>query len=274
MSASELILVLQRPQPRVRPLDMRRAAIYPHRSVRFLHLTALRLLSALAFAVALTGGMYAARDWLLFEHNRISNRLLVLSGIPVAGVASAEVFGRIVSSEIPVTSVFHYRSDPRRVAVLLISSVILLLAVHRRVELARNFVLFLGVLLLVAAGVTIFSQSFEVESVEFTKIWLRQEVLVWLLLPWLSSSLFVLLHPDVRWGVLWALLVQGYAVVWSAVRLAFSLAVIHYSGLLFVPLLWFGLGLLADNIYLLVFFSLSTRQAAGKTWGRRVSWQF
>lgn len=99
-------------------------------------------------------------------------------------------------------------------------------------------------------------------------------MLVWLVLPWFSSALFVLLHPDLRWGVLWALLVQGYAVVWSAVRLAFGVAVIHYSGLLFVPLLWFGLGLLADNIYLLVFFSLSTRQAAGKTWGRRMSWRF
>jgi hypothetical protein len=274
MSAGELILALQRPHISVPPVEMRRDAIYPHRSVRFLHLTAVRLLTALAFAVALTGGMYAERNRILVEHTRISNQLLRLCGIPLTGVTTVDVFGKMAASEITITSVFHYRNDPKRVAVLFISSVIVLLAVHRRVELARNFVLFLGVLLLVAAGVMIFSQSFEIESGEFTQIWLRQEVLVWLLLPWLSSALFVLLHPDLRWGVLWALLVQGYAVVWSAVRLAFGVAVIHYSGLLFVPLLWFGLGLLADNIYLLVFFSLSIRQSAGKTWGRRVSWRF
>lgn len=229
---------------------------------------------ALLVAMALTVAMYVARDRLLFEHNRISNRLVELSGVPITGSARINLFPPIGSTEVSVPDTFHFKNDPLRVAILFVGSVIGLLAVHRRVQLARNFVVFLGILLMIATGVMVFSQTFEVQSAEFTQIWLREEVLVWLVLPWFSAGLFVLVQPNVWSGLLWALIVQVYGFVWSAVRLAFCLAVIHYSGLLFMPLLWFGFGLLADNIYLLVFFSLSTHQSVAQAWGRRLSWQF
>jgi len=253
---------------------MRRDVIYPHRSIRSLDLTPERILAAIVLALALSIVLYGARGQLLFEHNRIASRLLEFSGIPLTGAAKLSVFPPIGTTEVAVTDILHFKSHPLRIAVLFVSSVIGLLVVHRRVQLARNFIVFLIALLLIAAGVMVFSQSFEVQSAEFTQIWLREEVLVWLLLPWFSASLFVLARPDSWSGVIWALAVQAFAFLWSAVRLAFCLAVLHYSGLLFVPLLWFGFGLLADNIYLLVFFSLSTHQAVGKAWGRRLSWQF
>lgn len=253
---------------------MRRESIYPHRSIRSIELTPERILAAILVAVALTFAMYAGRDRLFVEHNRIAATLLDLSGIPSSGTARIDIFPVVGSTDVAVTEIFHYQTSPLRVAILLVSSVVALLVVHRRVYLARNFVVFLLILLLLAAGVMVFFQSFELQSQEFTQIWLREEVLVWLILPWFSASLFVLARPDAWTGILWALGVQVFGFVWSAVRLAFCLALIHFSGLLFVPLLWFAFGLLADNIYLLVFFSLSTHQAAGKAWGKRLSWQF
>src|SRR5262249_51143590 len=255
-------------------MSMRRNAIYPHRSIRSIHLTPARILAAIALAAVLTAIVYVWRDRLLFEHNRIASSIAEWSGITVSESTKVEVFPVVGSADVGVSDIFHYKNEPRRVAILFVAAALLLLAVHRRVHLARNFVVFLGVLLLLGAGVMVFAQSFEISSAEFAQMWLRLEVLVWLVLPWFSASLFLLGRPDALWGVVWAVGGQAFGVFWSAVRLAFCVAVIHYSGLLFVPLLWFGFGLLADNIYLLVFFSLSTHQAATKAWGRRLSWQF
>ena len=253
---------------------MRRDNIYPHRSIRSIELSPERILSAVLVAVVLTFAMYAVRERLFVAHNWIAATLLELSGIPTSGTAKIDIFPLLGSTDVAFTDIFHYQASPLRVAILLIASILSLLIVHRRIQLARNFVVFLLVLLLLAAGVMVFFQSFELQSTEFTQIWLREEVLVWLVLPWFSASLFVLARPAAWTGILWALGVQAFGFVWSAVRLAFCLATIHYSGLLFVPLLWFTFGLLADNVYLLVFFSISTHQAAGKTWGKRLLWQF
>ena len=97
---------------------------------------------------------------------------------------------------------------------------------------------------------------------------------MWLLLPWFSAGLLVVLQPTVWPGLIWAVLMQAYGFLWSAIRLAFCLGVLHFSGLLFMPLLWFTLGLLADVLYIVVFLSLSTRVAGLRAWGRRASWQF
>ena len=129
-----------------------------------------------------------------------------------------DVFGEMVSSEIAVTTVFHYRNDPRRVAVLLISSVIVLLAVHRRVELARNFVLFLGVLLLVAAGVIVLRKTDPNRARPF-----RAPLVPWvpigaiLTCAWLMREL-----PRITWIRFGIWLVIGLVTVNSHVRSIYS----------------------------------------------------
>jgi len=143
--------------------------------------------------------------------------------------------------------------------------------IHRRVPLSRNFVVFLLILLCAAGAVIVFNPSFYFDSAMFEQIWLRGEILVWIILPWVSAFLFVLTLPSAPTGVAWALLVQVYAVVWSAVRLAFCLGVLHYTGILFLPLLWFCLGLLFDLVYILVFYSLALHLSIKKDGGLRAS---
>src|SRR5207249_4318226 len=80
-------------------------------------------------------------------------------------------------------------------------------------------------------------------------------------------------HSPALGAVLWALGMQAYAYLWSAVRLTFCLGVAYYTGTLFLLLLWFSLGVLADLLYILVFYSVVVHQACGR-WGRRASWQY
>jgi hypothetical protein len=253
---------------------VRRKSIYPHRSVRSLPLNGARLSAAVVLALALTAATYWFRAPLLAQHNQISAAVLRLCSIPLDGSARVDVFGPIGSAEVVTTPVFHLSRQPVRVAILFFGAVLALLAVYWRVELARNFVVFLLVLLFLAAGVMTFAPGSEITSAEFSQIWLRGEILVWLLLPWVSAGLLVVLQHTVWPGLIWAVLMQAYGFLWSAIRLAFCLGVLHYSGLLFMPLLWFTLGLLADVLYIVVFLSLSTRVAGLRAWGRRTSWQF
>ena len=218
--------------------------------------------------------VYWYRAPLLARHNQISAALLRICDIPLDGSTQIDIFEEIGPAEVVTTTVFHLPQQPVRVAILFVGAVVVLMGVYARVELARNFIVFLLVLLFLAAGVMVFSPGSEITSVEFSQIWLRGEVLVWLLLPWFSAGLLVLLQPTVWPGVIWAILMQAYGFLWSAVRLAFCLGVLHFSGLLFMPLLWFTLGLLADVLYIVVFLSLSTRVAGLRAWGRRTSWQF
>lgn len=217
---------------------------------------------------------YWYRAPLLARHNQISAALLRACDIPTEGSTQVDLFDPIGSAEVVTITVFRLPQQPVRVAILFVGAVLVLMGVYARVELARNFIVFLLVLLFLAAGVMVFSPSSEVTSVEFSQIWLRGEILVWLLLPWFSAGLLVLLQPTVWPGVIWAVLMQAYGFLWSAVRLAFCLGVLHFSGLLLMPLLWFTLGLLADVLYIVVFLSLSTRVAGLQAWGRRAYWQF
>ena len=230
--------------------------------------------AALVLSLALTVAAFWFRAPLLAWHNQISTALLRLCNVPLEGSTQVDVFEPIGSAEVVTTPVFQLHQQPVRVAVLFVGAVLVLLALYGRVELARNFIVFLLVLLLAAAAVMVFASNAEITSAEFSQIWLRSEVLVWLLLPWFSAGLLVVLQPSAWPGLIWGVLMQAYGFFWSAIRLAFCLGVLHYSGLLFMPLLWFTLGLLADVLYIVVFLSLSTRVAGLFAWGRRLYWQF
>ncbi|MEP6963778.1 MAG: hypothetical protein ABI995_17000, partial [Acidobacteriota bacterium] len=195
---------------------MRRNQIYPHRSVRSLPLNATRLVVALLCALTLTAATYWFRADLLNLHNQISATVLRLCAVPLNGVAQVEVFEPIGSAEVVTTPVFQFPQQPVRVWIMLATALLALGMAYRSVALARNFLVFLFVLLIAAAGVMFFAPSVEVTSAELSQIWLRGEVLVWLLLPWLSAGLLVILQHTVWPGLAWAVLMQAYGFLWSA----------------------------------------------------------
>jgi hypothetical protein len=246
---------------------MRRAFIYPHRSIRSIRLTPGRIFLAAVTAIVLTVLVATQQSRLLTEHNRLSRAIVELAGVPVQGVEMAPLFPGLQPAPAVVVSSSRLDGDPFRLLILFAIGMLVLLQIHRRVALARGFVVFLMILLLVATAVVVFHPSSQFGSVEFTQIWLRGELLVWLLLPSFSAAMFVLIHP--LFGAGWALVTQLYGFLWSAIRLAFSICLIHYSGILFVPLAWFALGLLADMVYMVVSYSIAVEWASSRAWGKR-----
>jgi len=248
---------------------MRRDFIYPHRSVRFFRVTVAKLASAVLTAAILCGSVAAYNAEFFTWHNRLCVRLLEWTGVPVTGEQTIELFKGLSTAAVPAVPVIRFESAPWRFVLLAVASLLALWVIHHRIALSRGFVLFLGALLLITACVVAIHPSSQFSAVEFGQIWLRGEVLVWLLLPVFSAAMFTLVQPTWVIGVTLTLLVQVFGILWSAVRMAFCLAVMHYSGILFVPMLWFALGLLADMIYLMVFYSMAVHWNASRYWRRR-----
>lgn len=250
---------------------MRREFIYPHRSVRSFPISPWRVCAALSMACVLSAAVFYSGTRLLDAHNRISWFILKYTSVPTAGERTIEVFpglGPVTVKDVPLKA---DRESPLRTGILFAAALSALIFSHRRFPLGRNFVVFLMILLCASGIVVLFVPSFYFDAVMYAQIWLRGEVLVWLLLPWVSALLFVLTLPSMASGFLWGVLVECYIVVWSALRLAFCLGVLHYTGILFLPLLWFVLGILFDLVIILFFYSLALEQSIKRTMGGRRS---
>lgn len=241
---------------------MRRSFIYPHRSVRAIPARVTRFVVAGLTVLALTAAMAQFFHPLLVLHNRLCLAIVELCGIPIAGVLPVELFAQLGPAPVPVIAVPQLSDRSLEVWTLFTATMLVLLGLHRRIPFARSLLLLLMTLLVMTLGVVVFHPASQFGSVEFAAMWLRSELLVWMVLPFLSVSIFVLTQPTMLFGVAWAMLTQIYGLAWSAIRLAFGIAMIHYTGILFAPIFWFAGGLLADVIYLVVFYSVAIQWAA------------
>ncbi len=248
---------------------MRRSFVYPHRSIRAIPARTGKFALAALTIVALTAGVCIFLHPLLLVHNQICLAILQLSGIPISGVLSVPLFAPIGAAPVPLVAVEEISSHGLNLWALSSAAMVAMLELHRRIPFARSFLGCLMTLLVMTVGVVVFHPSSQFGSAEFATMWLRSELLVWLVLPWFSASMFVLMQPTVLFGIGWAILTQVYGFAWSAIRLAFCIAVMHYSGILFAPIFWFALGLLADVIYLVVFYSVALQWGARRLWGKR-----
>jgi hypothetical protein len=248
---------------------MRRVFIYPHRSVRGIRIAPLKGVLAVVTAAVLTLAMAVSMEPLLAAHNRLSLSLLNLAGIPILGTSQADLFSPLPPAPVVLVAAAGFQARSPVFWVLFAVALSIIAALYWRIPLARSFLVFIVILLLISAAMAVFHPAGQLDSAAFSQIWMRGEVLVWLVLPWFSASAFLLTDPSVLWGVIWVLLTQTYGFIWSAVRLAFGLALMHYSGMLFAPMFWFVLGFLADVVYVIVFYSIAVQWAARRTWGSR-----
>ncbi len=206
---------------------------------------------------------------ILSAHERVCRWLLGVSRIPVTGWQSYWLFPEFGDALLPdVPTPLHSEGITGWITVFGIS-LLVFFALHRFFPLARNFVLYLVGLLVSAAAVIVLLPSFRVDAVSFGFTWLRTELVFWIVLPYLTSFLILPVQPSAITGIGWVLVIQFYGFIWSAIRFAMCLAILHYTGILYVTLLWFSLGPLSDLLYVLVFYSISVSLACRKMWGLR-----
>jgi len=248
---------------------MRRETIYPHRSVRSLPVSRSRILTALGIALIASIGVAQFGSVLISAHGKVTGSILRISGVPVGSSESIEVLPSYWSAAVPTVSFPPPRANFFRTGVLFALSAGTLVFFFRWIPLSRSFTVFLMILLGAAVAAIVLRPAFQFDSAAYQQIWLRGEFLVWILLPWASAFLFLLTLPSLVTALAWTLLLQVYALLWSAVRLAFCLGVFHFTGVLFLPLIWFCLGTLFDLVYVVLFYSLALHLSFDKIVGSR-----
>src|SRR5277367_5022995 len=141
--------------PAARTGSLRRPFIYPHRSVRSIRLTPGRIFLAAVTAIVLTVLVATQQGWLVTEHNQITRALVELAGVPVTGVEMAPLFPGLQPAPASVVTASRLDGDPVRLLILFAVGMLVLLQIHRRVPLARGFIVFLMILLMMATGVIV-----------------------------------------------------------------------------------------------------------------------
>jgi hypothetical protein len=250
-----------------------RDRIYPHRSVRFLPPGTPNLYGGIALATLITLCVAIYAVPIMETHSALAALLARAAGLPVTGWAAVAVFPGLEPATAPVVTIPAFREVGSASRFLLIGVAVVLLAATRRFSLFRNFGLFLIVLLFGSAIANSVFEDLRLSSITFGQIWLRQELLVWLLLPWALLLLFILPRQGLLRGLGWVVALHLYGFGFSALRMVFVLGMLHHTGTLFLAPLWFLLGTLSDLLFVLFFYSLSIHRDSGKLWGARSAWQ-
>lgn len=206
-------------------------------------------------------------------HTTAAAKLVELAGVPVTSWVPVDVFPGLQPGSGPVIDIPAFSQVSSGARLTLIASIVALLMAAARFSLFRNLAYFLIALLAVSAGANLVFDTFRLQSATFGQIWLRQEMLVWLVMPWVLLLLFVLPQPRLASGLGWVVFVYVYGFLYSAMRMVFILGAMHYTGLLFMPVLWFAFGTLSDLLYVLFFYSIAVNRTSGKLWGARSAWQ-
>lgn len=245
-----------------------RDAIYPHRSVRYLPVSHGKLALGVAFAALLSIFVAMNSVPIMAVHWSLVDSLCQLTGLPVATWNFLPIYSGLGHGAAPVMEIptFGELGWMPRVGLVLVAMGLFAL---RRVALLRNMANFFLVLLLLSALANVVFHTYRLASIDFGQLWLRVELLVWLLLPWVTLLLFYIPQRNVVAGMAWMLFLLGYGFFFSVLRMTFCLGVLHYTGLLFAPLLWLGFGTLSDLLFLLFFYSIATNQASSTYWGQR-----
>ena len=253
---------------------MRRKNIYPHKSLRYMPFRNIFLLQGLAVAVVtdlvLIWQMGTILDW----HTRALQRLLDLAEVPWVVGRQINVLPNI-SASLVRASYMDYQQHPWY-PVLFFLLITALFAVGYKYW--PPPVRPLAALVPIGLGITLFylkfiSPTLPYDPEDFCAIWYRGETYLWLLLPWIFGLGLFTLNVPFALKLPWLLIVFGYSILWSVVRLAMALATFYYFGSIWMPIFYFLCGFLADFLYIVACYSLAMDRAATYLVKQKEVWQ-
>ena len=227
---------------------------------------------ALVMASILSAFVYYNAVPIMKLHTSLAIDLASKLNLPIAGYKAVSVFPGIEPSQAPMISVPTFLEIGFTGRMIWLVCLLGLTVLAARFQLLRSLLVLLILLLLASAVVSSLFERYEFDAGVFGQIWYRQVMLVWILLPWFTSFLFLVFQPNILEGIGWVLLSQLYSFAFSLIRMTFVMGVLHYTGLILFPCVWFLVGTLAELLFLLQFYSISIYRATGRKYQARSSW--
>jgi hypothetical protein len=226
-----------------------------HRSIRPASISGLSISFALATATALSFLVLRYGGAIAEFHQTIVERVLVATGIPLAA-SSTPI--RLWSFDVPVPGIVlaDYSNRPGLMALTGACAASLIAGIYFRVRISRMLLSLLFALLGASFLNLVLGGGFGTDAGSFTLLWLRFEFVIWMLAPFIMALFAGIVLQASWWLAFWIVMPTLYSILWSACRLAFCLGILHLTGSLLAPMLWFTMGTLADVLYISLFYSV------------------
>ena len=243
-----------------------------HKSRRHMPFRTICLLQGIAVAAAVDYLLVRQMARVLGWHAQSLGWLLNLANVPWKSGGVLRLWPG-VSADIFSTDYLNYAVHPYYPGLIALAALVAYGVAYRRVSDPLKLLLFLPVAALgIAFTFLLFQHRSPYSPMEFSAVWYRGEVFLWLLLPVIFAMSFFILNVPLPQKIGWLLVLLAYSFVWSAVRLATALATFHYFGSVWMPFFYFIFGIMADFLYIVAAYSLAMDGAARYLAAQQEAW--
>jgi hypothetical protein len=206
-------------------------------------------------AAVISVSLFVFGSRLLALHEAFRQRILVFAGIPLVGSGDFRAFPGI-GAQVALTPVPSYHGERWKPLAICTVVAVLLLIPFLRSRLTHSLIVFAWMLLALSAATIVFEPASRGDMEFFVSFWLRTEFVLWILIPFLVSSVTGLTEPSWVVRTLSTVGAPLYAILWSAMRLAFCAGILFLTGPVLMLFLWSVFGLTFDLLSLCTFYSL------------------
>lgn len=247
-----------------------RGRIPMHRSIRHVKFNQTRFLLVITAALTCSAMLYWKIDGLISFYCHLEEWVLRFGGVPFQRV-SGDFLGHI---PIPVWSVetFNPVAEPWVALCYVIATMIIMFITWRCHCIPTPVGAWLGVVslvLLLATLILHWKPEPLLTPQAFSGLWGKITLGTALIYPCLWAFLLGILPLPLSRTIFWFLLALMFFFVWSAVRMAFFLALAHWAGVIWLPIgIVFG-GTIPDCLVLIVAFGF-VMEKAGESWEQPV----
>jgi hypothetical protein len=232
-----------------------------HRSIRSVPVCAAQLAAAGVVAAFASAVVVLLGNSILSAHNWLCSATLWAAGVEVVAVQPASLYriGFLAVDGLLIEA--SSRMAASGYAVGAVTALIVLLAafVGWRWPFLRGVAVCSIVVIGVAVATATYSPPITWTTTHFTRLWLRVELAVWVIVPWLMAYTLVF-RTGVGARLISAIaVIESYLICWSAIRMAAGIACVATAGAGAVPVVFFVIGPICDLLSLIVFYSLALR---------------
>jgi hypothetical protein len=155
---------------------------------------------------------------------------------------------------------------------------LILIIILPRLRAGRNIAIyffFLAIINIVSAlFFTIAPFDFPYSNQEYSELYIKSEVSIWLFIPFALGMAIIPLPASILPKILLVIFTLIYSVIFGTLRYIIFLFIVSKFSVIYMALLFFAFGPLIDFIYIVAFYSFYTSRLAKKLKGNESVWKW
>jgi hypothetical protein len=229
------------------------------RSIRSVPVSAAHIAGAGLIAAFVSAVVILLGNSILSGHNWLCTTALRAAGVQVVAMQPTNLYriGFLAVDGLLIEASSRMLASGYAVGAVAASIILLAAFIGWRWPFLRGVAVSAIVVIGVAVATATYSPSITWTTTHFTRLWLRVEVAVWVIVPWLTAYTLVFRTGVGTRFISTIVAIELYLVCWSAIRMAAGIACVATAGAGAVPVVFFAIGPICDLLSLIVIYSLA-----------------